>query len=91
MAQQAYGGLYLAALALTCAVYHRAGGVPNWNLFLLPLSKRLHSIYVLRLFNDCWVAVFTQGAVLAYGADMDSLGTLLFRYGLGGTIDPSLA
>lgn len=80
MAQQIYGLLYIASLIFTCAVYQQAGGVPNWVLLLLPLSKRLHSIYVLRLFNDCWAATFAQGAVLAYGSNMDSLGTLLFRW-----------
>lgn len=75
-----YGLLYLASLAVICAVYHKAGGVPNWVLILLPLSKRLHSIYVLRLFNDCWAVFSSQAAVLAFASGYDALGVLFFRY-----------
>ncbi|OBZ75976.1 putative Dol-P-Man:Man(5)GlcNAc(2)-PP-Dol alpha-1,3-mannosyltransferase [Grifola frondosa] len=77
-AQQVYAALYLASTILTCAIYRQAGGVPNWVLLLLPLSKRLHSIYVLRLFNDCWTAVASQAAILAFGRGWDALGILLF-------------
>ncbi|KAI0724112.1 mannosyltransferase [Fomitopsis betulina] len=75
--QQIYAVLYLALLALTCGIYGRAGGVPNWVLMLLPLSKRLHSIFILRLFNDCWVTVFSHAAVLAYAHAFDLVGTVL--------------
>ena len=79
-AQQIYAALYLALLALTVGIYARAGGVPNWVLLLLPLSKRLHSIFVLRLFNDCWMVVFAHAAVLAYAHAFDLLGTVLLGY-----------
>ncbi|KAI0363477.1 mannosyltransferase [Pilatotrama ljubarskyi] len=76
-AQEIYAALYLASLVLTVAIYKQAGGVPNWVLLLLPLSKRLHSIYVLRLFNDCWAVVASQAAILAFGRGWDSLGIVL--------------
>lgn len=79
LAQIIYGGLYIVSLTLTCAIYRYAGHVPNWIVLLLPLSKRLHSLYVLRLFNDCWSVVAIQGAILAYQRGLDDLGTLLFR------------
>lgn len=79
--QQIYGVLYISSLALTCTIYRLAGGIPNWALLLLPLSKRLHSIFVLRLFNDCWAVMFVEAAVVAYQTGYDDIGTLLFRYG----------
>lgn len=65
LAQIIYAGLYLTTLALVLSSYRRAGA-PPWLLVLLILSKRLHSIFLLRLFNDCWATFFFWLAV--YGA-----------------------
>jgi alpha-1,3-mannosyltransferase len=78
-AQQIFAALYLLSLTLSCAIYYQAGGVPNWVLLLLPLSKRLHSIYVLRLFNDCWSVVAAQAAILAFARGRNTFGVLLYR------------
>jgi alpha-1,3-mannosyltransferase len=79
LAQQVYAFLYSTSLILSCAIYRKAGSVPNWILLLLPLSKRLHSIYVLRLFNDVWAVVLTQLSILALGGGLSDLATLLLR------------
>jgi len=79
LAQQIYAALYVVSLILTCAIYRQAGAVPNWTICLLPLSKRLHSIFVLRLFNDCWSVVAVQAAILAYQTGWDDFGTLMLR------------
>ena len=78
-AQKLYGGLYVFSQLLSCALYRQARSVPNWVLLLLPLSKRLHSIYALRMFNDCWAVVVSQLALLALVSEVDDLACVLFR------------
>ena len=53
-AQYIFAGLYLATQFVVMALYINSRTMPPWSLVLLCLSRRLHSIYVLRLFNDCW-------------------------------------
>jgi len=81
LAQQIYGALYIASLVLVSCIYRQAGA-PNWTVLLLPLSKRLHSIFVLRLFNDCWSVVLVLAAILAFQKASDDLGTLIFSLAL---------
>ncbi|KAF5391264.1 hypothetical protein D9757_001982 [Collybiopsis confluens] len=81
-AQHLYTLLYTVSVALTCAIYGKAGNIPNALLFILPLSKRLHSLYVLRLFNDCWSVVAVQAAILALQNEMDDLAIVLFSVAL---------
>ncbi|KAF9466290.1 glycosyltransferase family 58 protein [Collybia nuda] len=82
LAQHIYAVLYLATLALTFRIYHKAGNLPNLIIFLLPFSKRLHSIYVLRLFNDGWAVFFVHSAILLYQQGFDDTATLLFSVAL---------
>ena len=64
--------LYLATQAAAMALYIRTRALPPWSLALLCLSRRMHSIFVLRLFNDCWAML------LAY------VGALLLQVLMGG-------
>jgi alpha-1,3-mannosyltransferase len=57
-------GLYLLNLALVLAVYIRTRAVPAWVLGLLVLSKRVHSIFILRLFNDGVAMLLAYAAIL---------------------------
>ncbi|KAF5386901.1 hypothetical protein D9615_001909 [Tricholomella constricta] len=82
LAQRIYGGLYVLTFIFTCAIYQKAGTIPNWVLLILPLSKRLHSIFVLRLFNDCWAVLAAHAAILFYQYGLDETGTFLFSAAL---------
>jgi len=82
LAQNIFTALYAVSLVLSCAIYRQTKVVPNWIILLFPLSKRLHSIFVLRLFNDCWAVVVMQTAVLSYQNGWDDIGTFLFSMAL---------
>ncbi|KAG5464031.1 hypothetical protein LSCM1_00211 [Leishmania martiniquensis] len=61
-AQWIYAGVYLVTLAMVLRLYTRAG--LTWRAMIpLFVSKRIRSLYVLRLFNDCWAMLFLFAAV----------------------------
>lgn len=63
LGQVLFASLYLATLIVVIACYRQVGA-PPYLFPLLALSKRLHSIYMLRMFNDgvaafaMWVAIY---------------------------------
>lgn len=81
-AQYIFLGLYLLSLAVVMAIARRARALPPWGLVLLCCSRRLHSIFMLRLFNDCWAMLLLFLAVYAFTRDRWSLGCLLFSAGV---------
>ncbi|KAH8959202.1 hypothetical protein BDL97_06G067200 [Sphagnum fallax] len=62
-AQIVFGVLYMVNLSLCLLIYTRTQVVPWWALPLLCLSKRVHSIFVLRLFNDCVATTLTHASI----------------------------
>lgn len=62
-AQYTFIGVYLVALNFAIMAYRKANA-PPYLLPLLVLSKRLHSIYVLRLFNDGFAALFFWAGIV---------------------------
>lgn len=50
---------------------------------LLVLSKRMHSIFVLRCFNDCWAVFFLFLAIYCFQKRMWTFGSVVYSIGLG--------
>ncbi|KAF9961066.1 dolichyl-P-Man:Man(5)GlcNAc(2)-PP-dolichol alpha-1,3-mannosyltransferase [Mortierella alpina] len=59
-------GLYLLTVGVVFAIYSKDKSVPPYVLIFLCLSKRLHSIYVLRLFNDPVAMFLLYTSILAF-------------------------
>jgi len=80
--QVIFAGLYLATLAMVLACYRRVGA-PPWLLVPLALSKRLHSIFLLRLFNDAWAAFFLWASIYLLQRRNFEAGAWIWGLGLG--------
>lgn len=64
LAQCVFAGIYLITNALTTIILYQTKIVPLIYLPIIYLSKRLHSIYMLRCFNDCIAMLFMYIAVM---------------------------
>lgn len=74
--------LYLAVISLVLACYTKVGA-PPYLLPLLVLSKRLHSIFVLRLFNDCWAVLGLWVTIWCMQRGYWKGGLLAWCFGVG--------
>ncbi|KAI5868291.1 glycosyltransferase family 58 protein [Durotheca rogersii] len=82
LAQQIFAALYLATLGLVMACYWKAK-VPPYVFPLLVLSKRLHSIFMLRCFNDCFATFFLWLAIFLFQRRAWTAGSIAYSWGLG--------
>ncbi|KAL2131878.1 hypothetical protein VTI74DRAFT_4490 [Chaetomium olivicolor] len=82
LAQWLFGAVYMAALAVVMACYWKAK-VPPYVFPMLILSKRLHSIFVLRCFNDCFAALLLWLAIYFLQRRSWNAGALAYTLGLG--------
>lgn len=82
LGQYIFTGLYLATLWLVMQCYRQAK-VPPYIFPLLILSKRLHSIFLLRLFNDCFAVFFLFLAIYCFQKRSWTVGSVAYSLGLG--------
>lgn len=81
-AQAVFGGLYIVTQFLIMALY-KSAQIPPIIMFPLLLSRRLHSIYVLRLFNDCWAVAIMYGSIWAMTKSKWGAASILYSLALG--------
>ncbi|KAI0840716.1 glycosyltransferase family 58 protein [Hypoxylon sp. FL0890] len=82
LAQQIFAVLYMATLALVMTCYWRAK-VPPYVFPLLILSKRLHSVFILRCFNDCFATFFLWLAIFLFQRRDWTAASIAYSWGLG--------
>ncbi|UYV68714.1 ALG3, partial [Cordylochernes scorpioides] len=79
LAQCIFMGLYLYNLLLVFRIYRRTTHIPPYVLiFMCLLSYRVHSIYVLRLFNDPVAILFLYLAVNLFLDGHWTIGCILY-------------
>ncbi|KAL8214002.1 hypothetical protein R6Q57_003451 [Mikania cordata] len=77
-AQILFGFLYIVNLGIVLFIYVKTDMLPWWALTLLSLSKRLHSIFVLRLFNDCFAMTLLHASLIPILYQKWHLGLIIF-------------
>ncbi|KAF2672422.1 Lethal(2)neighbour of Tid protein [Microthyrium microscopicum] len=82
LGQIIFAGLYLTTLSVVMSCYRNAKA-PPYIFPLLVMSKRLHSIFMLRMFNDCFTVLFMFSAIYFYQKKSWNLGSVCFTCGLG--------
>jgi len=83
LAQHIFSILYLINLGLVFRIMVKTRKVPPYVLVLMSLTAyRIHSIFILRLFNDPVAMMFLYAAINMFIDDHWSLGSLLFSLGV---------
>ncbi|RCH84219.1 dolichyl-P-Man:Man(5)GlcNAc(2)-PP-dolichol alpha-1,3-mannosyltransferase [Rhizopus azygosporus] len=81
-AQYMFEALYLINQSIVMGIYSRSKKVPPYVILLLACSKRFHSIFLLRCFNDPVAMSFMYACILAMTYRRWTLSTVLFSCAL---------
>ena len=68
-AQIVFLGFYVLTSAVILSIYNkigRSGFLPVWVCILLCISKRMHSLFMLRMFNDCVAMMFLYFSIMVF-------------------------
>jgi len=83
LAQYIFAGLYLLMLVLVFYIYGRVKKVPPYVMFFICCaSYRIHSIFILRLFNDPVAMIFLYISIIFFERDRWSIGCVFFSLGV---------
>jgi alpha-1,3-mannosyltransferase len=82
LGQIIFAGIYIATLIVVMTCYLKAGA-PPYLLPLLVLSKRLHSVYMLRLFNDGIAAFVMWLSILLFQTGSLTPAVTVWSFGVG--------
>ena len=81
LAQWLFLALYLVTLCIVLRLYQLCR-VPLLFSVTLILSKRIHSLYLLRLFNDCVAMALCYMSVLSFSRTKWVVGSVLYSLGV---------
>lgn len=87
--QVLFAVIYLAMMAVLQQIYHHAGA-PLWVFALCLLSKRVHSVFVLRLFNDAVAQFFCYSSLLLFLRGRHLLSSLCYSLAVSVKMQPLL-
>ncbi|XP_059172828.1 dol-P-Man:Man(5)GlcNAc(2)-PP-Dol alpha-1,3-mannosyltransferase-like [Physella acuta] len=83
LAQYIFAGIYMLNIIIVFDIYRKARKIPPFAFFFMcALSYRIHSIYVLRLFNDPVAMLFLYAAVNLMIRGHWSWGCLFYSLGV---------
>ncbi|KAK7869200.1 hypothetical protein R5R35_001143 [Gryllus longicercus] len=81
LAQYIFAGLYIIFLALVFRIYVKSRKVPPYALVLACCgSYRIHSIFILRLFNDPVAMLFLYAAINLFLDGLWTWGSIFFSF-----------
>jgi alpha-1,3-mannosyltransferase len=92
--QNIFAALYILNLALVFRIYRKCSNamnspssrslydIPWWIIVLLVVSKRVHSIFMLRMFNDTIAVLFGYIAINCFLSDRFRIGCLSYSLGV---------
>ena len=81
--QYIFAFFYILVLSLTLYLYKSGSKVPVYAWPLLMLSKRIHSIFVLRLFNDCVAVLLGYIALVLFIRQRWKTGSIFYSLAVG--------
>jgi len=80
MGQIVFATVYLLTQYLVMQIYTMAGVNSVWPYVMLVMSRRLHSIYVLRMFNDGIAMLVLYGAVVMLIKERNKSAAVIYSF-----------